>query len=266
MSDDLRCTEQYLSKEQIESWKKRNILYNTLWFCLEVNEPDIEYSNAAIKEYRKLKCYAEWEVIEKKAGKKVLKAPSGEINADLMTGWWNPFKFFLKFPKRSNRVNCIKTFFDKYGSQLETMNNEEVSKWMTKTFERKENACRKCLDFLKVVYTNGNMIPIITNYRSGTTLDGWDTKMLGLIDSNLYKSKQIELWNKYIQEVFGSKKDFIIQNKLQHYFKDEKVDLFWDRTITFGYAKATDEEWEGYFKKVESKISNRNDLLNSVGN
>ncbi|MDE7268233.1 MAG: hypothetical protein K2N89_12275 [Lachnospiraceae bacterium] len=264
MINDLRCTEQYLAKEQIETWKERNILYNTLWFWLMVKGPDVEYSDAAINEYKKLKCYAEWKVVEKKAGKRVLNAPIGEISADLMTGWWKPFKFFLKLNNKINRKTCTKQFFDDFGSQLENMSNEEVSKWMAKEFGRDESACKKCLEFLKVVYTGGNMIPIITNYKSGSTLDGWDTKMLGLIDDELYNSKQVKSWNKYIQEVFGSVNEFINQNKLQHYLSGEKVDLFWDRTIKFGYLKATDQEWKRYFEKVESKISYRNELLNSI--
>lgn len=264
MINDLRCTEQYLSKKQIETWKDRNILYNTLWFSQNIKGPDIEYSDAAIREYKKLKCYAKWKIVIKTHGQKVLEAPTyGVISADLMTGWWNPLRYFLKLDRSSNRKNLIKSLYDKYGKELENTSNEETVKWMTKTFSRNECACKKCLEFLKVVYTSGNMIPIASNYRSGSSLDGWDIKMYSLIEKT-YKTNQSKQWNEYIQKTFNSVEKFIEQNKLQHYLNGDEVDLFWDKTLKGGFKEAHDEEWIKYFEKAERKISYRNELLNII--
>lgn len=271
MITDLRCTEQYLTEKQIERWKERNILYNTVWFAhsiarKEIKGPDLEYSMAAIKEYIKLKCYAEWNDTTKN-GRSVLKPPSFDnpICADVMTGWWNPLKYFLKLYNLEEMENV--RVREKYIENLLVIlrkeklegneGNEKVAKKMAERFNRNKSACEKCLKFLEVVYTGGNVIPIITNYCSGSSLDGWDTKMLGLISP---KTNQEKKWHRYADEVFGSVDQFIIKNKLEHYLNDKKVDLFWDRKSKF--KEATDEEWEKYFEKAESKICYRNKFLN----
>lgn len=271
MITDLRCTEQYLSEKLIKKWKERNIFYNTIWFShkvaqKEIKGPDLEYSVAAIKEYVKINFYAEWDDTTKN-GRSVLKPPSFDnpICADVMTGWWNPLKYFLKLYNLKEMKNV--RVREKYIENLLVIlrkeklegneSNEKVAKRMAEIFDRNKSACEKCLEFLKVVYTGGNMIPIITNYCSGSSLDGWDTKMLGLISPRTNQDKK---WHRYADEVFGSVDQFIIQNKLEHYLIDKKVDMFWDRKSKF--KEATDEEWKKYFEKAESKISYRNEVLN----
>ncbi len=276
---DLRCTEQYLSEKQIERWKERNILYNTVWFAhkcaqKEIKGPHLEYSVAAIKEYKKLKCYTEWDDTIK-GDRSMLKPPSFDypICADVMTGWWNPLKYFLKLEnlKEMKNVHVREKYIEKLlvilrkGNLEKNEGNEEVAKKMAERFDRDKGACEKCLEFLEVVYTGGNVIPIITNYCSGSSLDGWDTKMSGLISPRTNQEKK---WRKYAEEVFKTVDEFIVQNKLEHYLRgnlsDKKVDLFWNRK--FKFKEATDKEWKGYFENVERKICYRNELLNGDEN
>lgn len=258
---DIRKT--YLTENRREDWEKYNILYNTLWFDYFVGGPDIEHCKKAIEIYKKIPYYKQWKEVRYNGFR--LEAPkSGIISADIMTGWWMAFKLFLRLEENLSSVKIrkeyIKSLLQMMSDDKVELKDSKVAEWMSKNFKRDKNACEKCLNFLDIVYTAGNIIPIATSYSPLNTLDGWDTKLLKVLDKD-NKKQQISKWRKYLEEEFTLWKNFIEINYLQCYFKDSEyrhVDLFWDRTETFQYIKATDGEWESYFEKVIIKIKERN--------
>lgn len=173
------------------------------------------------------------------------------------------FKLFLRLEENLSsakiRKEYIKSLLQMMSDDKIELKDSKVAEWMSKNFKRDINACKKCLDFLDIVYTVGNIIPVATSYSPINTLDGWDTKLLKVLDKD-NKKQHISKWRKYVEEEFALWKDFIENNYLQCYFNDSEyrhVDLFWYRTETFQYTKATDSEWGAYFEKVIIKIDER---------
>ncbi|MCH5339346.1 MAG: hypothetical protein J1E03_11235 [Acetatifactor sp.] len=261
-----------------EEWNKRNSLYNTLWF--EVNKkdvgPDMEYCDTAIMSYRQNPFYGEgtgWEV-DKDGIRKVLKHPDGtRIKADLMTGWWNPFKRFMRFQLQGiNREELVKDLknllvkMEQNGLDCQKgdkkARNEAAAEWLAGETKRSRKACESCIDFLDVVYTPGNVMPTVDN-PGGGGLDGWDTK-LTRIKACLEEEKNP--WKEYICNIFGTWKKFIEENKLQMYFanndkKYEKVLSLWGENSDVKLKKAGDDDWENYFKNAHDRIEERNRII-----
>jgi len=258
---DLRRGREYLSenaREEFAHWEEHNIFFNTLFFAREVKGADVEFSEGAVSEYKKMLPYKDWE-IWKDGVKSKLQSKSGKISADLMTGWWNPVKHFLH--QSGSRRKIIKELYDTY-AVCKDYSDTEMVRLLAKEFGRSEDSCGKMLAFLKVVYTPGNMIPIACSYPAGSSLDGWDRKLMQLFDKDC-RTITMKKWRKYIKGEFGTLENFVHQNKLEFFFIDQKiengVELFWKRTGQF--QKATDEEWGTYFDNARRKIEWRNGCL-----
>lgn len=274
---DLRCSKQYMSEEKINEWKLHNIFYNTIFFEVNKNGPHIEYSDDAVQEYQKLDCYKEWKVRSYK-GKRLV-APDGEhINADLMTGWWNPIKHFLKLDSNGEMIKAVDEYKKNYPEQVrinlrkiyceqlfkmcsEKKNEEEITEWLSKKFGRNIESCEACLSFLEVVYCKGNIIPIIENYHPGGGIDSWDLKLLDIVDESK-ETAQAKKWRKYVKDYFQNIERFISENKLDDYYdmQKSKVLFLWDRRSEFD--QATDDEWKDFFYNAYKKINSRTERLN----
>lgn len=254
---DLRTS--YLNDEQRQKWIISNVFFNTLYFDNEVKvkgKPDVEYCQEALKCYKRIDYYKEWKEWNDKGQYGLINPNGRRIRADLMTGWWNPTKWFLRI-NGNRKTLSSKLYRTCCESNVQKMNYKEVTEWLSKEFSRSIAACRALCDFLEVVYTEGNIIPIGMSYSPGSTLDGWDTKMLEIFNDS---GKHADL-HEYIKTNFSSKEEFLGVNKLEDYYSDNRVILFWDRTIRFGFGKASDDEWKTYFLNAKAMINKRNEKL-----
>ncbi|MCR5558068.1 MAG: hypothetical protein K6F75_10985 [Butyrivibrio sp.] len=261
---DIREDNQY-KKIQQKQFRSYNILYRTIYFAANFPScmPDIEYSDTAVKSYQKLDCYKNWDVADLKGsyGKRLI-TPSGTvIAADLMTGWWIPFKYFMKLetwvlPKSGkNRKQYLHELVEICPKEA---NEEAILSWMTKNSGRNKKSCKALLDFLSVVYTEGNMIPIITNFKPGRSLDGWDTKMMNIFDDDI-KTTQAKVWRRYVTDTFGSKENFVEKNHLSSYMDFESPKKIWNPLVT--YKSASDQDWTDYFNTMTKNISKRTAII-----
>lgn len=268
--DDLRKIGNYLTEEEKKMWDKQNTLYNTLWFDSQIDGPDIEFCDFAVKLYKKNIFFSEWKVIKHGTGKS-LETPSGiPISADLMTGWWNPFKRFLG--KSGSRNEIVKQCLCELKKEnIVKKSDKEVAEWIAAKYGRCLIACESCIDFLKVVYSLGNIMPAATNIRPGSSLDGWDTKLSDIRIAHKEQSiskKSIKPWIDYITKEFITWEKFIEVNKLQMFYaKDDKkyetVMSLWGKNVRIRYA--TDEDWTNYFNNAYARILTRTAMLECDG-
>ena len=285
--EDLR--KQYLDSAQMEIWEKSNILYKTLFYCTQISKkkPDLEYSRKAVDSYMKLPFYKKWSTKYNDKNEEVrLIIPSNEPNkepveiaADIMTGWWYPFKYFMRLDEWSEMGDAIKEFRDTYGEKkvnkyiryiylnklykLQAIDSDEdtLVEWMAKKSKHSRESCQACLEFLKVVYTEGNMIPIIKNFHPGKSLDGWDYKMINIVDEG-YNTAQAEKWRAYVKTYFEDVDNFVKANLLEDYYVNGKVLLLWSKDKPFnGFCEANEEEWKEYFTNAKERIVKRNEKL-----
>ena len=279
MEQDLRVNDFYLTEEQKCDWHKRNILYNTLWFAQNKSYmPDIEYSDLAISNYKEIPCYKDWGCIYHSGGGKVLITPKGKIiTADLMTGWWNPFKYFLKLPI-DGRQESMEKLLEEVPKEKDE--KDRIIKWIQEKNNAAKEECNALLDFLNVVYTSGNIIPDPINWISGRGIDSWEYKLHKIFqyqDDSTSDDANVKAWNDYINDIFKknsleeNRKFFIEENRLQMYFKDDKfkddhIVSFWGKKIPSGIAAATTEQWGNYFKITKELISERNKCLQAIYN
>ena len=221
---DLRRTDFYLDKKEQEDWDKRNILYNTIWFYLnkQGKMPDIEYSDSAIKIYKNISYYQSWEITYHSRK---------EINID----------FLNEIPSEKNS-NLIEWFKKK---------NSKINKICIKSFLR----------FLGLIYTAGNIIPAPINWKSGSSLDGWDYKFKIIVSDN--NNAQGLIWkdyinNSYIGNDFKEKANhFIVANHLEMYIDNDKIISFWDPEQIINYHNISPSQWTIYFKTVSKCIEER---------
>lgn len=272
MEKDLRVSDYfYLNNQEKCGWHNNNILHNTLWFAKEKSyKPDIEYSDCAIKSYRYIPFYNNWGYTNRSGRGKVLKTPEGkDITADLMTGWWNPFKYFLQITKNKGRKKSIEELLE----TVPKKNDIGVTiEWVQKKNNAEIKDCIALLDFLNVVYTPGNIIPAPINWK-GRGIDSWEMKLTEIFkNQNDCSNANTNKWNKHINDIFpGSSREeklesFIKANKLEMYFKDGNIDSchivsFWGEDKPSLFTKATTEQWGNYFRITKELISERNTLI-----
>lgn len=258
---DLRRNNYYLTELEKKEWDERNILYNTLWFYLNkgiINSiPDVEYSDAAIESYKKIKCFSSWNTISHSPAGKVLVSNKGEIlNADLMTGWWNPTKYYLGWDKRSDITEELLKEIPKEKCE------SEVIKWIKEKTSNSAESAIAFLNFLKVVYTEGNIIPAPINWK-GRGIDSWADKLEKIIEPEP-KLEMAKKWNQYIKSYFGERKIFIKKNLLEMYIQNENVISPWGENEPDSWTKATDAQWKNFFENVRKSIVNRNESINKI--
>lgn len=269
MEEDLRVSDFYLTEEEKCDWHNNNILYNTLWFAQKKFRPDIEYSKGAISSYKEIPFYNNWGCTNGR--RKVLISPnSHSITADLMTGWWNPFKYFLKLTIKG-RENAIEELL----TTVPKKNDIGVTiEWVKKKNNAEIEDCIAMLDFLNVVYTSGNIIPAPINWR-GQGIDSWEYKLHKIFqyqDDSASADTNAKAWDDYINDNFqGSRQSFIEENKLQMYFNgddydDRNIVSFWGEDKPSFWPGATTKQWGSYFKKAKELIYERNTCLQALHN
>lgn len=297
---DIRRYDFYLSKKEQDEWDKRNILYNTLWFYLNKSNkyPEVEYSNTVTDIYKFLSPFKAWEIVYHGYGK-VFDPPKykhagkkGRFCADIMTGWWNPFKYFLGLSDSISRESIEDMINnDKFPSEKEsieeTLSLEEIEELSpeiinkvngTKLVEwiQKQNSdisvkyIHKFLRFLRVVYTIGNIIPAPDNPspggRGGKGLDTWQYKLEYTI-----KGGNSVKWKNYIDYSFDGWNDFIESNYLKVYFDKydknfQKPKRFWKNEKLNSGTTATLDDWAEYFTNATDCINQRNDAIQGAIN
>lgn len=267
---DLRIDNYYLTEKEKEEWKKRNIIYNTLWFYCNktTGKPDIEYSNSAIVSYKRIEHFKTWNDKQIK-NKNVLVPPNSNdpIKADIMTSWWSPFKHFLKL-EGDKKPLCQELLAD-----LNSSIDYDLKKWLKEKVKGDEKPtddnCYCLIEFLNVVYTIGNIIPAPINNKGNGKLDNWYDKTKNIF-TNHEKGITIKTWEKYIRNYFGEPNqddltkylDFIDKNHLSMYYKTEKNEI---EALTVGVNKClkdmTFDDWGKYFKTYTERIQARNKEL-----
>lgn len=269
---DLRVADKYLTESEREQWKEQNILYNTLYFWCHYDGPDIEFSDSAIQIYKNNVHYENWGEIYHLKGKVLVAPKNNIISADLMTGWWNPFKKIVGLNESTSRKELIEELLAEIENRgMKSKEKEQdVIQWLVNKGTCSEETYKYFFKFLKVVYTSGNIVPSAVSYRSGRGLDGWDTKLIN-ISKSLQKEYEgyLKVWGNYIRRNFdNSWKTFIEKNKLQMYFHEDDSEFenplsFWgEETVSIGRAK--DENWKRYFENAYSRILRRSkELRNS---
>ena len=251
MINDLRRNDFYLTDTEKQEWDNHNILYNTIWFYLNKGLkrkfPDVEYSDAAISAYKKLDCYKKSEILyHTNVGKVLISRNKQVLSADLMTGWWNPVSYYLGW---SNR----KLITEELLNSIPNDDNIVIS-WIVEKKGKDESSAKALLDFLKVIYTEGNIIPAPINWK-GRGIDSWSYKLEEIKEGKSFNAKA---WNKYICKEYEDFNDFIKQNKLEMYVKNDKIVSFWDKNNEPSkWTKATDDQWEAYFTNVKRAIEDR---------
>lgn len=250
--NDLRRTDFYLTTDEQCKWDNRNILYNNIWFYInKKGMPDIEYSDAAISIFQSQKKFQNWKVLYHPYGGKIISPPNSEpFNADIMTGWWNPTKYFLKL---ENRNKISEDLLNDIPPQ-----KERLLEWVqSKNSSINERQFNSFVNFLENIYTAGNLIPAPFNWKSGSSLDGWDYKLYKIINNK--ENKQGALWYEYIKKHYKSLKEFVTQNNIQMYFdKNKQVISFWKDDKPTSWSEATTEQWATYFKTASECIIARN--------
>ena len=261
---DLRVNEEYLSKEEISEWNERNIIYNTLWFYVYKSKlkPDIEYSNQAIEIYRSNTFYNTWDCYQrsKKDGCILVKPDKMKFNADLMTGWWNPFKKFVNWNSRKQIVENIKN------GNVPSKNDKDILNWLMIRSKANEKECESLIEFMRMIYTAGNIIPAPLNWR-GNGPDTWDYKLFEIIKNTTLTANK---WNEYICKYEGENREaklkkFISVNHLEMYFSNlDQLQLkqLWGKENAV-WTKATKSEWAEYFNNAKNCIEERTNKITS---
>lgn len=283
---DIRRYDFYLSKKEQDEWDKRNILYNTLWFYLNKSNkyPEVEYSDTVIDIYKFLSPFKDWEIVYHGYGK-VFDPPKykhtgkrGRFCADIMTGWWNPFKICVGLSCRKNITNELLNEIPQNDDYKKWLNDKIIKAFPHEDLKNSRNLrenipelVEKITSFLEVVYTIGNIIPAPINWLSGSSLDSWDNKVT-IIKKNLNSNlpvkdggSNIGDWYRYIEEEYNNSFDeFLKDNDL--YFSEKIITIkktisFFGKDINESFSNVTIEEWIKFFTNAKEFIDGRNDAI-----
>ena len=132
------------------------------------------------------------------SGKVILPPKEDTFNADIMTGWWNPCKYFIGL---KSRTDITPEFLKEIPQKRDCLFD-----WVKeKNPDIKEKHFNSFISFLEIVYTAGNLIPAPLNWKAGRSLDGWDYKLDNILNQ---KGSQGEQWYQYIVKNYNSEKPF----------------------------------------------------------
>lgn len=213
----------------VNEWNNNNMLYNSLRFY-QIYSGHVEKSEYALLSYTQTNQLTE------------------NIQADIMTSWWTPVKWFLFRQQEGNRKLLTKKLIELIPKEN---NLEQLTKTLLLLRYKDENSLSRevvneMLEFLRVVYSGGNLTSNLRTKAKGP-LDGWDFKL-----EEMKFEMSNEQWAFYVKD-----------NCFQVFFKDEQyqeVKRFW------GYGSknlkdATDADWMQYFKNARQIIIERSRLL-----
>ena len=235
--------------------------------------PDIEYSDVAVNIYKKNSFFKNWDCVYHYGGKVLCNPKTGEaFNADVMTGWWNPFKYFMGMNSRKDiSENLLKMIPPKN-------DDDEIVGWLQEYVKDADDEdCRALIEFLKIVYTAGNIIPAPLNWK-GQGMDAWDCKMTCILENILENNSGNKVtcsgaWAEYIKNEYRGEndenklKDFIKVNKLEMYFKDSLLkdlslcSLWGDEDKPEVWTKASKKQWKNYLNNARKCIIDRTNKL-----
>lgn len=141
-----------------EEWDNWNILYKT-----------IEYELSSSRDVESYK------YVKEKAFEKYCPDYEKYKTADVMNGWWYCFKVIFDI-KSSRRSDETKRFLDDLNHKIEGMKEQQVVKFLCEHYKKEERLYAVLLEFLKVVYTVGNITPAKEN-KNRARLDNWEIKL-----------------------------------------------------------------------------------------
>lgn len=148
------------SKEEWEAGE--NILYKTLVFELSP-ATHVEKYECAQKDFKE---YCE-------------NYKEEYATADIMNGWWGPFKYIFNLTSRKDKTaleNIRDYVKGRKEEEIIEKYSEEIQGLCSANIENKKETIKSLLEFLRVVYTAGNITPAPINPKADA-LDSWEYKL-----------------------------------------------------------------------------------------
>ena len=141
-----------------KEWGNRNILYKTISYELSAS--------------RDVESYA---YVKQKAFENYWPNYKDYKTADIMNGWWYCFKdvFDINDSRRSDKTL---QFLNQIKSSIEGMNDYEVVEYLCGEYKKDKSLYITLLEFLKLIYTIGNITPAKEN-RNRSKRDNWEDKL-----------------------------------------------------------------------------------------
>lgn len=236
---DLRKS--FLTKLQLEEWEKNNILYNTLWFDINISAPDIEFSYITQRLFQINKTYSSWEIVPRKNGGYVLQNNKGlTITSDLMSGrWWFMKKLMGVKEGKKTRSELSLLYYNDI-EPFRKLQGEDLYSVLVRKYGYNDEMWKNFISYLNVVYTIGNMTPAGAN-PGGNGCDNWISKLKKLHNNYFIGEPDsdksiIKKWKPFLDEIYKNNRDlddkwtsFIKDNFFQSYvdknFKVKKIDF-----------------------------------------
>ena len=236
---DLRKT--FLTKLQLEEWENNNILYNTLWFDINISAPDIEFSYISQRLFQINEKYSSWKIVPRKNGGYVLQNNNGlTITSDLMSGRWWFMKKLMGVKEGKNTRLELSPLYYKDIEPFRTLQGEALYSKLVEKYGYNDEIWESFISYLNVVYTIGNMTPAGSN-PGGNGYDNWINKLEKLhkyyFGGKSYSDKSIiNKWKPFLDKIYEDKRNlndkwvsFITDNFFQPYvdpnFKVKEIDF-----------------------------------------
>lgn len=195
-----------------KGWERWNVLYKTISYELSASKDVESYT------YVKQKAFATYCPNYQKS----------YATADIMNGWWYCFKVVFDINGGRHDDETIR-LLKEIKSDVERMDDYEVVEYLCNKYRKEKSLYITLLEFLKVVYTIGNITPAKEN-KNRSRLDNWETK-LGVVDWSIEETKELCF------EMYDSKKVInYIETDIKEYMV-ERIDLILKRAIQIvGYT------------------------------
>lgn len=235
---DLRKS--FLTKLQLEEWEKNNILYNTLWFDINISAPDIEFSYISQRLFQINEKYSSWEIVPRKNGGYVLQNNNGlTITSDLMSGRWCFMKKLMGMKEDKKTRSELTLLYYKDIEPFRKLQGEDLYSKLVRMYGNNDKIWKNFISYLNVVYTIGNMTPAGAN-PGGNGYDNWVNKLEELhkyyFSKKPYDKSTIKKWKPFLDKIYEIERDleekwksFIKDNFFQPYvdenFKVKKIDF-----------------------------------------
>lgn len=142
-----------------KEWGNWNILYKTISYELSASRDVESYTYVKQKAFQTYcpnyqKCYT---------------------IADIMNGWWYCFKVVFDINTGRHSDKTLQ-FLNEIKSYIEGMDDYEVVEYLCNEYKKEKSLYITLLEFLKVIYTIGNITPAKEN-RNRSRLDNWENKL-----------------------------------------------------------------------------------------
>lgn len=189
-----------------KEWRKWSILYKTISYELSASR-DVE----------------SYTYVKQKAFEIYCPNYKDYTTADIMNGWWYCFKdvFDINDSRCSDKTL---QFLNQIKSNIEGMDDYEVVEYLCGEYKKDKSLYITLLEFLKVIYTIGNITPAKEN-RNRSRLDNWEDKLragkwtieetkelcFDMYDDN----KMINYKETDIKEYMVERIDFILKRAIQ---------------------------------------------------